>query len=154
MKNLRALIVFIFAATLLTAAQAWAQPRGGMMWRGSGGWGPGSPYNKMYDPKSLETVSGEVVNVDRIIPNKGMSNGVHLTLKTDKETVSVHLGPAWYLENQDVKIEKKNRIEVTGSRIIFGGKPAIVASEVRKGDEVLTLRDKEGLPLWSAWRRR
>ena len=93
MKRLRILSAIIFLATFAAALEALAQP-GGMMWRGSGGWGPGSPYNRMYDPKSLETVSGEVVNVDRIIPNKGMSNGVHLTLKTDKETLSVHLGPA------------------------------------------------------------
>lgn len=154
MKNLRALIVVIFAATLLIAAQTWAQPRGGMMWRGSGGWGSGTPYNKMYDPKSLETVSGEVVAVDRITPGKGMSNGIHLSLKTDKETVSVHLGPAWYLENQDVKIEKKDRLEVKGSRVSFGGKAAIIASEVRKGDQILTLRDNDGFPVWSAWHRR
>jgi hypothetical protein len=154
MKNLRALIVFIFAATLLMAAQTWAQPRGGMMWRGSGGWGPGTPYNRNYDPKSLETVSGEVVTLDQITPGKGMAKGVHLTLKTDKETLSVHLGPAWYLENQDVTIEKKDRVEVKGSRIGFGGKPAIIASEVRKGDQILTLRDNDGFPVWSAWRRR
>jgi hypothetical protein len=83
-----------------------------------------------------------------------MSKGVHLTLKTDKETVSVHLGPAWYLENQDVKIEKKDRLEIKGSRVSFGGKPAIIASEVRKGDQILTLRDNDGFPVWSAWRRR
>lgn len=144
----------IFLATFAIALECWAQPRGGMMWRGSGGWGPGTPYNRMFETKSVDTVSGEVVNVDQIVPNKGMSRGVHLVLKTDKETLSVHLGPAWYLENQDVKLEKKDRIEVTGSRITFGGKPAIIASEVRKGDEVLTLRDKAGLPVWSAWRRR
>ena len=27
-----------------------------------------------------------------------------MLVKTDKDTVSVHLGPSWYLENQDVKI--------------------------------------------------
>jgi len=153
MKKLR-ISTAIFGFLLVIAAQAWAQPRGGMMWRGSGGWGPGTPYNRNYDPKSLETVSGEVVAVDLLTPGKGMSTGVHLNLKTDKETVSVHLGPAWYLENQDVKIEKKDRVEVKGSRISFGGKPAIIASEVRKGDQILTLRDNDGFPLWSAWRRR
>ena len=45
------------------------------MWRGSAGWGPGSQYNRMYDPKSLETISGEVTQVDRITPSQGMSGG-------------------------------------------------------------------------------
>ncbi|HEV8725573.1 MAG TPA: hypothetical protein VGW77_33555 [Candidatus Binatia bacterium] len=62
-----------------------------------------------------------------------------MNVKTDKETVSVHLGPSWYLENQDVKIDPKDKVEVKGSRITFGGKPAIIAAEVKKGDEVLKL---------------
>jgi hypothetical protein len=75
-------------------------------------------------------------------------------LKTDKETLSVHLGPVWYLENQDIKIEAKDKIEVKGSKITFEGKPAIIAAEVRKGDDVLKLRDEAGFPSWSGWRRR
>jgi hypothetical protein len=108
----------------------------------------------MYDLKTVETVSGEVISVDRITPMKGMSSGVHLMLKTDKETLSVHLGPVWYLENQDIKIEAKDKIEVKGSKITFEGKPAIIAAEVRKGDDVLKLRDEAGFPSWSGWRRR
>jgi hypothetical protein len=81
-------------AVLLGVASSFAQPKSGMMWRGSGGWGPGSQYNRMYDPKAVETVSGEVTSVDRITPVKGMSGGVHMNVKTDKETISVHLGPA------------------------------------------------------------
>jgi hypothetical protein len=50
----------------------------------------------MYDPKALETVSGEVTSIDRITPNKGMAAGIHMIVKTDKETASVHLGPSWY----------------------------------------------------------
>jgi hypothetical protein len=83
-----------------------------------------------------------------------MGYGIHLLLKSDKETVSVHLGPAWFVENQDTKIEAKDKIEVRGSRVTFEGKPALIAAEVRKGDEVLKLRDEAGVPLWSGWRRR
>jgi len=125
----------------------------GMKWRGSGGWGPGGAYGRLYDPKTVETVTGEVVKVDRIIPMRGMSGGVHLVLKTDKGDVSVHLGPQWYLENQDVKIEPKDRVEVKGSRTTVQGKPALIAAEVKKGDEVLRLRDDAGVPMWAGWRR-
>jgi hypothetical protein len=108
----------------------------------------------MYDPKTVETITGQVVKVDRITPLKGMSGGVHMTVKTDGEQISVHLGPAFYLENQDVKIEPKDKVEVKGSRVTFEGKPAIIAAEVKKGDEVLRLRDDNGFPMWSGWRRR
>jgi len=154
MPKVKILWPLAFLALLFVAMESLAQGGPGMMWRGSGGWGPGTPYNKMYDPKTVETITGEVTSISQIIPNKGMASGVHMNVKTDKETISVHLGPSWYLENQDVKIQAKDKVEVKGSRITFAGKPAIIAEEVKKGDEVLKLRDDSGFPLWSGWRQR
>jgi hypothetical protein len=152
MKKTGILIAVISILGLLLVTDSFAQR--GMKWKGSGGWGMGTPYGKMYDPKTVETISGEVVSVDKIIPMKGMSYGVHLTVKTNKETISVHLGPGWYIESQDVKIMPKDKVEVEGSRITFEEKPVIIASEVRKGNQVLKLRDENGFPAWSGWRRR
>jgi hypothetical protein len=154
MKKISFALAITAITMLLATVSSFAQPGPGMMWRGSGGWGPGTPYNRMYDPKTVETISCEVISVSRITPNKGMSAGIHMNVKTDKETISVQLGPSWYLENQDVKIEAKDKVEVKGSRVTFGGKPAIIAAEVKKGDEVLKLRDDAGFPVWSGWRRR
>jgi hypothetical protein len=84
---------------------------------------------------------------------KGMGRGVHLLVKTDHGTVDVHLGPAWYVQNQDVKLAAKDRVEVKGSRVTLDGKSALIAAEVRKGDEVLVLRDDAGVPRWVGWRR-
>jgi hypothetical protein len=154
MRRIGVSLVIAAIAVLFAAVSSNAQPGPGMMWRGSGGWGPGTQYNRMYDPKTVETISGEVISIGQFTPAKGMFGGIHMNVKTGKETISVHLGPSWYLENQDVKIEAKDRVEVKGSRIAFGGKPAIIAAEVRKGQEVLTLRDESGFPAWMAWRRR
>lgn len=152
MKRFMTLIAVMAMFSFFAATDTLAQHHG--MWKGGGGWGPGAPYTRMYNPQTVETISGEVVSVDKITPMKGMGYGLHAVVKTDKETISVHLGPAWYLENQDVKIEPKDKIEVKGSRITFEGKPALIAAEVKKGDEVLTLRDAQGIPVWSGWRRR
>ena len=154
MKRFSLAIAVAVGAFLVAAITSFAQPRQGMMWRGSGGWGPGTPYNRMYDPKAMETISGEVISIDRITPNKGMTAGIHMNVKTDQETISVHLGPSWYLENQDVKIEPKDTVEVKGAKTTFAGKPAIIAAEVKKGDETLKLRDESGFPVWAGWRRR
>jgi hypothetical protein len=125
-----------------------------MNWKGSGGWGMENQYMSMFNPKTVETISGEVIRVGRIVPFKGMSRGVHLLLKTDKENISVHLGPAWFIENQDIKVEPGDRVEVKGSRITFRGKPIIITTELKKGDIILRLRDENGLPLWSGYRKR
>jgi hypothetical protein len=53
----------------------------------------------------------------------------------------------------DTKIQKGDTIEVKGSRVTITGKPAIIAAEVKKGDNVLVLRDNNGIPAWTGWRR-
>lgn len=100
-----------------------------------------------YDPKTVETIQGNVVSVEKT-PSKGRSYGVHLTLQTEKETISVHLGPGWYIEKQIPKIETNDTISVTGSRVTVDGKPAIIAAQVKKGNDVLKLRDENGIPTW------
>jgi len=149
---MKKVVVIVYVLFLMIATNSFAQQ--GMKLRGSGGWGMGAQYNRMYDVKTVETISGEILSVDKFNPQKGMSYGIHLMVKTDKEKVSVHLGPAWYIENQDIKLSPKDKVEVKGSRITFDVKPAIIAAEVKKGDEILTLRDANGVPMWSGWRRR
>ncbi len=152
MKKMGTIALFLAGISIFLASDSIAQTGAGG--RGSGGWGPGTPYSRMYDPKTAETVSGEVVKVDKIVPLQGMYAGVHLLVKTGKETLSVQLGPEWYLDNQDIHIQSGDKVEVKGSRINFQGKPAIIAAEVRKGDETLRLRDENGFPVWAGWRRR
>lgn len=98
-----------------------------------------------YDPKTVETVQGKVLSVDKMQQRGG---GVHLTLQTDKETIAVHLGPSWYVDKQTSKIETNDTITVTGSRITIDGKAAIIAAQVKKGNEILKLRDENGIPVW------
>jgi hypothetical protein len=152
MKKIAALIAILTSVSLLLPTQSFAQP-GMMRGRGGGGWGPGTQYGRMYNPQTVETISGMVVSIDRLTPIRGMSQGVHLILKTARQNISVHLGPAWYLESQDLQIKPGDTIEVRGSRITFAGRPVIIAAEVKKQDQILTLRDNNGFPVWSGWRR-
>ncbi len=142
---LTALLVVVSAATVFAAP--------GRGWGGSGGWGMGGSYQRMYNPATVETVTGTVESVDKITPQKGMQYGIHLKLKTEKETIQVHLGPGWFIERLDTKIMKGDTVEVKGSRVTVGGKPAIIAAEVKKGGETLKLRDENGVPVWAGWRR-
>lgn len=88
-----------------------------------------------------------MVGVEQVVPLQGMNNGIQLLLKTETETIPVHLGPVWYVERLDVKIVKGDKIEVKGSRIKFQDKPTTIAAEIKKGEAVLTLRDANGVPV-------
>lgn len=151
MKKRVVFTVLGITLSLILATHSYA--RFGGKGRGGGGWGANSQYGRKYDPKTVETINGEVVSLDKITPKECQSYGVHMMLKTDKETISVHLGPGWYIENQETQIQPKDKVEVKGSRITYDGKPVIIAVEIKRQDEVLVLRDENGFPAWSGWRR-
>ncbi|MFA5074182.1 MAG: DNA-binding protein [Nitrospirota bacterium] len=116
-------------------------------------WEPGSQYSRMYNPATVETISGTVDVIQTFTLEQSKRPGIHMMVKTDKETVEVHLGPKWYLDNQDIIIQKGDKVDVTGSRVTYQEKPAIIAKEVKKGDSVLMLRNDSGIPLWAGWRK-
>lgn len=148
-KRIGTFLLVLFLVIL--SATAFAGPNKG--WRGSGGWGTNGKYQQIYNPATVATLSGEVLAVERITPMKGMGTGIHLQFKTDKETISVHLGPSWYIERLDETIAKGDTVEVKGSRVTVAGKPALIAAEVKKGDVALVLRNDQGIPVWAGWRR-
>lgn len=147
MKIYRMIVFILFLAACLSTSPAATKT-------GRGGWSADSPYCRLYEPGKSETLKGEITAIGTFTPRKGMSHGVHLTLKTGKEEIHVHLGPSWYLDNQEMELKIGDKVEVTGSRVTFDGKPAVIASRVVRGDQMLQLRDSNGVPLWSGWRRR
>ncbi|NLI81762.1 MAG: DNA-binding protein [Deltaproteobacteria bacterium] len=151
MKTIKALVAVTVVLSLLGASHAFAQGR--MRGRGGDGWSAGGPYNRMYNPGTVETIQGEVLDVNRTASMRGMSTAVVLTLKTDKESIPVHLGPSWFFSDKGIPVRAGDSIQVTGSRVNFDGKPAILAAKVKKGSEVMELRDANGVPAWSGRRR-
>lgn len=76
-------------------------------------------------------------------------NGIHLTLRADNQTYDVHVGPFDYVSKNGFTFSGGDQIEVTGSRIKVGGTDTMIAREIKKGDKVLTLRNSQGIPMWS-----
>jgi len=144
MKKSKTLVSILGVVILFISVHSWAQP--GM---GPGG-GPRMHYGTMWDASAVTTVSGEVVSVDKYTPGRGGSSyGLRLTLKTDKETLPVIMGPAWHVEQQHFAIAPKDQVEVKGSRLSIQGQPTLIAQEVKKGGKVLRMRDDKGFPLWT-----
>lgn len=151
MQQKRLIGLLILGFLIVATSLAFAQPMKG--WKGSGGWGMGSQYQRMYNLATVEILSGTVEKVNQIKPMKGMNYGIHIMIMTDKGAIEVHLGPGWYVERLDTKIEKGDKVEVKGSRVTISDKPVIIAAEVKKGENVLVLRDNAGIPAWAGWRR-
>jgi len=71
----------------------------------------------------------------------------------DGKSTRVQVGPAWYLERQDLDIKENTRVQVTGARAEIEGQPVLMAREVQVDRQVITLRDAQGMPRWSSLRR-
>jgi hypothetical protein len=130
-------------ATLLTAA-------GVSIVMAQTGTGAASP---MYDVKTETTIKGTVENVE-LVPGTGgrgrhALGGTHLTVKTEKETFAVHVGPTAYLTEKGITPARGDTLEILGSRITIDKESVVIARQIKKGDVTWTLRDASGRPLWS-----
>jgi hypothetical protein len=140
--------VFVLAVTtILSGSSSVLAQRGG---QGDRGMGPGTGMMR-YDPATEVTVTGtveEVKELDCAECPRG-TQGTHITLQTSDQSLDVHLGPTSYLADQEFTVGKNDRIEVTGSKIKEEDAEVILARQVKKGDQTVTLRDAQGVPAWS-----
>ena len=107
-------------------------------------------YKRIYNPATVETVSGTVTEVDVIDFDPGTCyGGTHFKLNTGKETIIVHAGPTWFLNDNNFTILVNDNMEVKGSRVTYNGEQVIIAAYIKSGGKTLTLRSDDGTPLWS-----
>jgi hypothetical protein len=117
--------IAIAAVTLSIAVPLLAQ---------SGGKGQGPRY----DLKTEATVNGTVESVEQIPGTGGRRGlgGTHLALKTNTETLRVHLGPTAFLNEQKVAIAVGDTLEIVGSRVTVDNDRVFMAKSVKKGQSV------------------
>lgn len=106
--------------------------------------------SRLYNPQAAETLAGRVAALNRIASKKaGKPDRVTMVLQTDRGAVKVHLGPADYLNQQALQLAVGDQVEVKGVKVNRPKVNIFIAGEVRKGDQVLKLRDDAtGRPLW------
>ena len=115
------------------------------------GLGPGRT-GRYYNTATETKTSGTIAEVREY--KRGSVSSIHLVLKSEAETIDVHLGPSAYIANQGFAFAKGDTIQVLGSRVKIGTDSALIAREVTKDRKKLTLRDATGRPLWARAGRR
>lgn len=101
-----------------------------------------------YDPAKQITISGKIQETkDYHCPVSG-TLGSHFTMKGEGETLEVHLAPASFLKDYEIKFRPGEDVKVVGVKIEFEGKPALMARIVTVDNETYVFRDEKGKPLW------
>lgn len=120
-------------------------------WQNWSGWGPGSPYQKLFDAKRVETISGSVVDAKRNAPQPGLGQGTIITvLASDGRRVFVHLAPTWFIQQTKVRVSRKDQVTVSGVILPGEGRPVMMATSITLGGRQVQLRDAQGVPVWLA----
>jgi len=143
--------LLIIGLCLIFCGPAWAQPGGGPGMGPGGGMGGGMGTGRgmgarMYNPQTVTTIKGTVEGLAAMQTRR--MRHVSLVVKTDQGSVTVHLGPDWYMNQNQMIFNPGDAVEVTGSQMGGAGGAILVAKEVTVKGKTLKLRDDQGLPLW------
>jgi DNA/RNA endonuclease YhcR with UshA esterase domain len=99
-----------------------------------------------YDKSSEVKIKGVIDEV-----RTAADNTVHLTLKNDKGSLDVLVAPENFLKEMEITFAKGDAIEVLGSQLTVDGNALLLAREVTRNGDVMTMRDDHGKPVWVGW---
>ena len=105
-------------------------------------------YSTLFNPRTVTTLSGEVVRVVQALSGNGADYCMQAVLRTPEGDITAILAPKGYMAGKGLTIAPKDRVTVTGSRISVINKPFLLVTEVT-GDRTMKLREANGSPLWA-----
>lgn len=115
--------------------------------------GPGMGQ-RLFEAARVDTLAGVVVRMDTTDARPGHRHrGVHVQVAASGDTLTVHMGPLFYLRRQGVSLRAGDALTVRGARVTLQGAPAMIAAEVQAHGQSWTLRDAQGRPAWAGQRR-
>ncbi len=100
-----------------------------------------------YDPTTETKIKGIVTEL-KLVPPSGGKPIVYVAVKSGADAVEVFLCPKKFLDDMGIIFKTDEELEVMGSKVKQDGADLILAREVGKAGETLTLRFKDGKPAW------
>lgn len=97
--------------------------------------------------KSQETKLKGVVEEIQSTP----AREVQLIVKMDGEKLEVYVAPESFLREMELSFAKGDQLEIVGAKHIVNGTPELLAREITRNSNTMTLRDDNGVPVWAGW---
>jgi hypothetical protein len=109
---------------------------------------PPAQQNFNYDPANQTTLQGTIEEVkDYKCPVTG-TVGSHISVKGEQTSTEIHLAPAKFMKEYEIVLKPGDAVKIVGVKIVFDGKPGMLAKSVTVGKETFIFRDDKGRPLW------
>jgi hypothetical protein len=101
--------------------------------------------NISYDLSRETVVQGTVVSFTA--SSQVTPFGPHATIHTASGNVDVHLGNADTMKSKDIFLEAGDSVKIVGASHNFGNEDVFLARVLQKGNQVVALRNRNGIPL-------
>jgi hypothetical protein len=101
--------------------------------------------NLTYDPSRETVLEGKVLRYTSASSVAPL--GPHVSVQTGSSVVDVHLGSARLLEANHFSLASGDSIRIVGETIPYGTSTQFLARVIQKGNQVLAVRTRRGLPL-------
>lgn len=128
--------VYVIVLCVLSAAFVFAQSA--------------APKTPKYDKATETKIKGVV---DELKTVEGKDEGTHFYLVDGSSKILIHVGPEKFLKEIEASYAKGDKVEVIGSKVKSSeGEDEILAREITKDNNTVTLRDGKGEPAWHGWK--
>ena len=97
---------------------------------------------------ATETILKVAVQELKFVPPAGAKPVAYLVTRSGQDSVHIFLCPKSFLDAIGAEFKAGDEIQVTGSKVKQDGADLILAREVVKAGDTLTLRFKDGKPAW------
>jgi hypothetical protein len=135
MKRIASLLALLVIALFVLSINTWAQK-------------PASNTGPKYDLTTETKLKG---TVEEIKQDTRPGEGEHLMVRAGTQAILVHVAPELFLTDIEFAVAKGDQVEIVGSKLKIDGVDEILAKEITKGENTVTLRDKKGVPVWDGW---
>jgi len=132
-----ALAVFLLSSAVVLTSQTYAQSQAAT---------PAPAEPRVYDATKEVVLNGTISEVVGR-PKAGLPLGLHLMLSTAQGEVDVHLGPYFGRIATQKGLVPGASIRVTGVTVNFAGGDVLLARVIVVGNETLTIRNQNGIPV-------
>lgn len=101
-----------------------------------------------FDPAAAASFAGAtIIRVDTL--KRGENTSITALLTSGTDSMTAMIAPVAFLVSNSLTLAAGDVIDITGSKLMMAGQSMLIATEIKKGETKVTLRDKAtGVPAW------
>lgn len=145
------------AGTVDRVYKAYEVPAPGSAWRERGdrdasssgdAWARRGVIMGTADASSERTLDGKVVDITEVKFNDGVKPARAIKVSTSGGEETVLLGPAWYMDNQDIGCRTGDPVKIHARRVTISGQPYLLAHSIEHSGKSTVFIDDSDHPVW------